>query len=265
MPQKIPDIKIESNKNQYMEKRTPHSRYTSYDYCFNYYQSFLNSDRIKALSSEKNLKLSCLHLGFYLASWGMYRGSGWLLQTSLKIFEPLIKEISKLEERYWKIDVDTYEKRNNIRLLINLSKTIKDSFKKFKEIKEFQGTDLSFLASDTLVTKIMAGIFGSIPAYDNLFNIGLFSKKYCAFTKDSLDFIIKFYQHYRKEIDFFEIHTLDYESSSKITKNIYSKAKIIDMICWIEGFNNESEIKEKQGKDHNITKREILEIKKYIK
>ena len=115
MPQKIPYITIESNIKQYMDERNLYSRYTSYDYCFNYYQSFLNSERIKALGSEKNLKLSCLHLGFYLASWGMYRGSGWLLQTSLKIFEPLIKNISNLEEQYWKIDVDSYTKRNNKR------------------------------------------------------------------------------------------------------------------------------------------------------
>ncbi len=98
MPQNIPDITIDSNIKHYMDERKPYSRYTSYDYCYNYYQSFLNSDSINALASEKNLKLSCLHLGFYLASWGMYRGSGRLLQTSVKIFEPLIKKISNLEE-----------------------------------------------------------------------------------------------------------------------------------------------------------------------
>ena len=186
MTQNIPQIIIESNIKQYIDERKPYSRYTSYDYCYNYYQSFLNSDRIKDLASEKNLKLSCLHLGFYLASWGMYRGSGWLLQTSVKIFEPLIRNISNLEEQYWRIDVDSYSKGNNIQLMLDISEIIKNSFQEIYP---------NYIASDTLITKIMTVLFGSVPAYDNYFNIGLFSKQSGAFTKDSLEFILKFYQY----------------------------------------------------------------------
>ncbi len=142
-----------------------------------------------------------------------------------------------------------------MQLLIDISKIIKNSFQEIYP---------NFIASDTLVTKIMTVIFSSVPAYDNYFNIGLFSKQSCAFTKDSLSFIIKFYQNYSKTIDSFEIHTLDYDTA-KITEKIYSKAKIIDMICWIEGFNNVLEIKKKLGiKDQNITQKDIQKIKKYI-
>ncbi|KKM96157.1 hypothetical protein LCGC14_1180920 [marine sediment metagenome] len=255
MVNKISIIAIKDNLKQYMDERKPYSRYTSYDYCFNYFHSFLESNKIKMLTSDKNLKLSCLHLGFYLASWGMYRGSGWLLQTSVKIFEPLIGNISNLEESYWKIDVDSYSNKNNIHLLIEISEIIKHSFQKVNP---------DFIPSDTLVTKIMTGIFGSVPAYDNYFNIGLFSKQSCTFSKDSLDFIIKFYESYRKTIDSFKIYTLDYDTS-RITDNLYSKAKIIDMVCWIEGYNNVNEIKDKLGKtDKSITKKDIQNIKKYI-
>jgi len=255
MTQNIPQISIERNIKQYMDERKPYSRYTSYDYCFNYYQSFLKSDRIKALASEKNLNLSCLHLGFYLASWGMYRGSGMLLQTSVKIFEPLINLISDLDKKYWRIDVDSYSKKNNIQFMIDISKIIKKSFLEYYP---------NFIVSDTLITKIMTVIFGSVPAYDNYFNRGLFSKQSCVLSMDSLNFIIKFYKYYSKIIDSLEIHTLDYNTSN-LTDNIYSKAKIIDMICWIEGLNNVTEIRHKLGKkDRNITRKDIQNNKKYV-
>ena len=45
-------------------------RHVSYDFCYNYFQSFKNKEEIK-----DNMELSCLQLGFYLASWGLYRGS----------------------------------------------------------------------------------------------------------------------------------------------------------------------------------------------
>ena len=159
------------------------------------------------------------------------------------------------ERKYWEIDVDSYTENNSIELLLEISEIIKNSFHKIKA---------DYVTSDTLITKIMTGVFGSIPAYDNYFNIGLFSQQSCVFTKDSLRFITKFYEYYRKAIDSVEIYTLDYDTS-ETTENLYSKAKIIDMICWIEGFNNVADIKKKKGeKNQFITKKDITEFKKYI-
>lgn len=39
-----------------------------------------------------------LHLSLYLASWGMYRGSGILLYTDYKIHIPITKEL--MNEKY---------------------------------------------------------------------------------------------------------------------------------------------------------------------
>lgn len=38
-----------------------------------------------------------LHLAFYLASWGMYRGSSFLLQKDYKVLSPIVEEILKPE------------------------------------------------------------------------------------------------------------------------------------------------------------------------
>ena len=114
-------MNIEGNIRRFMEGdndkdkgRKPLERYASFDYCFNYFQWFKEENRIKELSSDKNIEQSCLQLAFYLASWGMYRGSGFILSKSVKFYEDLIKEISEFDSDIWDIDVDTYLKPGNI-------------------------------------------------------------------------------------------------------------------------------------------------------
>lgn len=53
-------------KNESQEKN---HRYTSFDYCYNYFHPTNNS--------KQDIEKSCLVLGFYLASWGMFRGSSF--------------------------------------------------------------------------------------------------------------------------------------------------------------------------------------------
>ena len=38
-----------------------------------------------------------LHLAFYLASWGMYRGSSFLLQKDYKVLSPIVEKVLKPE------------------------------------------------------------------------------------------------------------------------------------------------------------------------
>ena len=64
--------------------RQPEERYSSFDYCYNYFQEFYEKQKIIELANSDNLQISCLQIGFYLSSWGMYRGSSFLLQKSLK-------------------------------------------------------------------------------------------------------------------------------------------------------------------------------------
>lgn len=246
---KIPKIDIEKNCRKFMNKRKPNLRYASYDYCFNYFQSFFNSDKTKLLNSDKYLKQSCINLGFFLASWGMYRGSGWLLKTSFKVFEPLINYLSDLDKEYWKIDIDSYNLNDNINKLLEISNSIKDSFQK------------KYKPSDTLLTKIMTGIFGSVPALDYYFNIGLFSKQTVSLNIKTLKFIEEFYNYYKNEIDSKKISTIDYNSEN-FTEFMYTKAKIIDMVGWIEGFNNQKDLEKFFGKKFSILN--LREIKPYI-
>ncbi len=58
----------------------PHHSFNSWKHCFNYFKE--NHSR---LNEEDVLDIAALHLGFYLASWGMMRGSRDLLQKDYKI------------------------------------------------------------------------------------------------------------------------------------------------------------------------------------
>ena len=199
--------------------RQPEERYSSFDYCYNYFQEFYEKQKIIELANSDNLQISCLQIGFYLASWGMYRGSSFLLQKSLKHLERLIKLISKLSSTYWEIDVDSYTDAN-ISFLIDLSNSMRNSL-----------GDTDDYPRDTLITKIMLGVFGNVPAYDDNFTKGFGIR---VFGKKTLYDIKDFYLSNKNAIDEIKIPTLDF-LSGKPTNRFYTKAKIIDMLGFVEG------------------------------
>jgi hypothetical protein len=161
--------------------RRPKERYASFDYCFNYFQQFKDDETLSQMADNTHLQFSCLQLGFYLASWGMYRGSTHLHQKSAKIFEPIIKTIASLDEDIWRIDADQYT-AHNINRLIQSYNLIGESF-----AEAFGGASYP---SDTLVSKVMLGVFGNVPAFDDNFKIGFACK---CFDKDTLKVIGHFY------------------------------------------------------------------------
>lgn len=133
---------IKDNIKEYMKDRRPEERYASFDYCYNYFQGFYEKEKIKSLAIAGNIEFSSLHIGFYLASWGMLRGSSFLLQKSIKHYERLIKVIAETDRMVWEIDIDNYSDEN-IELLIKTSWHIRNAL-----------GDSNDYASDTLVTKI---------------------------------------------------------------------------------------------------------------
>jgi len=216
------DVKKSLNKflegNGKNKGRKPNERYASFDFCYNYFYSFYKENKLDELANKKNLQMSCLQLGFYLASWGMMRGSSFLLEKSVKNYKNLIVAISKMNPRLWEIDVDKYDK-DNINLLLNCKQQIIEVFGKENK------------PSDTLVTKIMLGVFANIPAYDQYFRKSL---NLCSLNKKSLLKIKKFYEESKETFDSFKIHTFDFLTSQE-TDIIYPKAKLIDMCGFMDG------------------------------
>ena len=97
---------IAGNRQKYLGKRGRTHRYTSFDYCFNYFQAHHEAGALPALLDGEALQLSCLHLGFYLASWGMLRGKAALLQRSAPTYAPVIKALVTAPDGLWRLDCD---------------------------------------------------------------------------------------------------------------------------------------------------------------
>ncbi|MCL4483086.1 MAG: hypothetical protein M1445_10865 [Bacteroidetes bacterium] len=210
---------IEPIVNEFKSQSNLDDRYTSFDYCYNYFRTTNNL--------TQDIEKSCLVLGFYLASWGMLRNS-FLLQKSIKHFEPTIRYIATLDKSVWEIDVDKYDEKN-IQTIIKIYNDIKSLL-----IKK-NNSDL------TLITKVLLGVFGFIPAFDNYFgnSFRAISDGQCGFRKvnvKSLTFIKTFYESNKATIDKLssETFTTDFITEKKTTVN-YPKAKIIDMYGFTAG------------------------------
>ena len=162
---------IDANVRAYLDGATavdgrkPNARYSSFDYCFNYFQAFRESGDTAAVANPKNIQQSCLQLGFYLASWGMLRGSSDLLQRSVRHLMPVVRAIADADTTLWEIDAHDYTEANIERLV-----------EQAEILRRANGS-----MSDTLVTKVMLGVFGSVPAFDT--NVGRGFKRVLGFSR----------------------------------------------------------------------------------
>ncbi len=207
---------------EFQRENAPTDRYASFDYCYHYFHPLTSTDLLD------DIEKSCLTIGFYLASWGMLRGSSFLLSHSAKYYEPLIKYIAELDKSVWDIDVDDFSDEN-IKLICAIYKDIKDII---------VNNGSSHL---TLVTKTLLGVFGFVPAFDQYFGDtfrGIF-KGECGFRSvdsKSLTCIRYFYEDNRDVIDrrSSTIFARDFLTGGDSNIN-YSKAKIIDMYGFSKG------------------------------
>src|SRR5208283_1742438 len=122
-----------------------HHRYRSWENCFRYFHRS-TPDAVAA-----NRDHAALQLGFYLASWGMYRGSSFLLQHSYTIHLGVIDQLVTPQfSVLWKQEFGAGD--NDLKLVPIILKAItaiREAYRPFAPLAE------SRQASDTLVTKIL--------------------------------------------------------------------------------------------------------------
>lgn len=216
-------MNLDANITRYLDAgadsdgRKPNARYASFDYCFNYFQSFREAGNVGAVAEPENIQLSCLHLGFYLASWGMLRGSAELLQKSARHLIPVVELIAGADAALWEIDAHCYTEPN-IRQLLETGRIFRQAHPGM---------------SDILVTKIMLGVFGNVPAFDTNFKKGF---GVTTFGPKALRKIGTFYEENRMIIDRYRTPTLDFVSGEPTSRK-YTRAKVIDMAFFIEGMS----------------------------
>lgn len=204
----------------------PHGRYLSWEHC---YKAFLEN---RDANDEQAIDHLALHLAFYLASWGMYRGSSFLLQKDYKVHIPVVKIIQ--EKKYDPlvgICAKDLCKEQNLALLEDIGERICECYA--AEGPAIDGKVNA--ASDTLITKILLGTLGCVPAYDRYYKESV--KKYHIssgkYNSDSVYRVAKFYCDHEDEFE-----RLRLELSERRIE--YPPMKLMDMCFWQDAYISDS-------------------------
>ena len=218
--------KINDTLEEFFEawKTDDNSRYYSWEHCYNFFQN----NKTEILTDCKLLNTASLHLAFYLASWGMYRGSSFLLQKDYKVHIPVVKIL--MEEQYNSLVGITAEeliKDENLTLLEDVSARIRRAYADEKPSIE----GITNNATDTLVTKILLGTLGCVPAYDRYYvqAVKQYGISAGGYNKESVRDVAKYYLSHKDEFE-----TVRAELSTRGVE--YPVMKLMDMCMWQVAF-----------------------------
>lgn len=171
-----------------------------------------------------------LHLAFYLASWGMYRGSSFLLQKDYKVLTPIVEEILKPEyDCLFGVACADLREPGVQEQLANASDYIAKHFGPIRD--EVAGREVPTPVSPVLITKILMGTLGCVPAYDRFFEegakyLGLEKKSY---NEDSLLELADIYEEYNDRLE-------EARRRMRTDDLTYPQMKLLDMGFWQVGF-----------------------------
>ena len=212
----LKDIREKMNNNS-------NERFYSWEHC---YRNFAESRK-----SKKDIDYLSLQLAFYLASWGMYRGSSFLLQMDYKVHSNAVRIImdSKYDDLLG-IDFEGIISSDMLEKLFYLVKELKNYYAK---IRRKINMEVKGDISDILITKILLGTLGCVPAYDECFTKGIkvLGVSKGKFNKDSILKIAELYKSYKAPFE-------NMRKKFSINNNlIYPQMKIIDMAFWQFGYN----------------------------
>jgi hypothetical protein len=203
-------------------------RFTSWDNCH------------QAFSASQQTEIHSLELAFYLASWGMYRGSSGLLQKNHLIHRGAVDILFSHESQKLKCNSKNDVVRSNIPDILNLKIKLANHYRNIYFTKG-EEKPKSISPTDTLLSKILLGTLGCVPAFDRYFIDGLKEIKIQnkVFDDASLDELFDFVEENRTEIKDAQKLIL-----TKINK-FYPIMKILDMYFWQIGYDKE--LMQKQG------------------
>jgi len=199
------------------------ARYKSWEHC----HSFFLENR----TDPDKIDLMCLHLAFYLASWGMLRGRSFLLQKDYLVHKPAVEIILNTQySSLWDCSSESLHDNKIIELIFACSQRLITAYKDKTRLKNGT-TSEGDIASDTLITKILLGTFGCTPAFDRYFRSGMkiYGLDSDSFSRKNLKSLAALYMS-RPEFK---------QAEQKIQSDglNYPPAKLLDMFFWQLGFD----------------------------
>ena len=219
------DELIDAAQTFYEEaRRDKNGRSRSWEHCYRVF-------RDARTDPSPDCDYLSLHLAFYLASWGMYRGSSFLLQKDYKVLVPIVEKILKPEyDCLFGLACTDLRKLEVQKRFAKLYEDIVEYFDPIRD--EVAGREVPTPVSPVLITKILMGTLGCVPAYDRFLVDGI--KKYKVTTQEySLDSVIRL-------VDFYEEHNDRLEEARRGMQSddlIYPQMKLLDMGFWQIGYD----------------------------
>lgn len=210
-------------------------RYKSWDNCH------------KSFSVSKQTDIHILELAFYLASWGMYRGSSGLLQKNHLVHRGAVDILFSNEAQKLKCNSNNEVAECNISEILNLKEKLANHYRKIKFTKGV-GEQKSISPTDTLLSKILLGTLGCVPAYDRYLIHGLKEREIenTTFNKTSLNELFGFIDKNRTEIESVQKHILAQ------TNQHYPVMKILDMYFWQTGYDKDVKGQHMTVRNHSL-------------
>lgn len=271
------------------------TRYRSWEYCYKFFRENLPEyDELSEEEKKEFIDLASLHLGFYLASWGMYRGSAFLLKNDYKIHESAVRKIIEYYQAYpLLLEFDpTQSTGDETSLLLDVLFGTDEDIANLKKDKKYGNVkankswkgligELEDIyedgeyednesnednASDTLVTKVLMGTLACIPAYDRFLKLGIafyknnnaekFNKITQTLSKESYKNLLSFVSENKEN---FENASVNLSIDETLP---YPTMKLVDMFLWQTGFEEDMY---NASLKSDTTAKKIEEFIKYFK
>ena len=208
-------------------RKDENARYRSWEHCYKCFHDARGN-------TNADYDYLSLHLAFYLAIWGMYRGSSFLLQKDYKIHIPVVKELLKEEyDCLLVVNCNDLRKDEVKSKLKDLGTYIKSYYGKVrKNVKE---NEVKHDVSNTLITKILMCTLGCVPAYDRYFIEGIKELNVATgvYGTKSLLSLVDFYKKYFARLE-------ELRDTLKVYDLPYPQMKLLDMGFWQIGFDKEA-------------------------
>ena len=212
----------------------PHHSNLSWENCYKFFYD--NHEEIVENDKKPELlDIAALHLAFYLASWGMYRGDTFLRQYDHTAYKKLILNLLEKYYYFFKCGFVSWEDLEKAQITIT---------KHFKELK-IRGEKYKNEPTQTLITKILMGIFGCVPAYDR-FVITALQKYNSEVEKENRISQTFNNKSYIKLKDWWERQNYSEQHYLKDSKIKYPPMKLVDVYFWSIGLELDKKNKNKR-------------------
>lgn len=209
----VPSISARVGKYQRTRDGDSHHRFRAWEHCYDYFR------RPKASFDSHT---AGLHLGFYLASWGMLRPSGRLLQKSYTVHLAVVDEVRS--ERFLALRSTTPKQ---LRDRVESRQQLLDCLSRIVAV--YKDVDPQVSVTDTLATKIMLGTLGCCPAFDRFMKNGSSTAGICPNNRPSQKSLAALADFYCDRANQFETARKEYRY---VENRAYPPMKLLDMYLW---------------------------------